>query len=282
MYGLNAEIFDRYTQSGVAIANFNSELATVLSWPPKSTSVTSERLAGLLVFPDSLYLSDVDQYLTLLTEFLNIGGAGTIPVPNGNLRLRPVNGLYDNSVELFAMALQSFEQSLFLHPDLQHMQAPLRAKGLHFNVDWESFLLCATTVDQDLTARYLPEPDILARAEVVYRFYSSNLPGIVMTNAIRWRQLNGLRFIPRRQNRSPSSSFPTDPYCEPLPGIVSPSQILRGKYEQIAWTQRALCEEEPTGLLGTLNPSFGVPTAAEVVSVRSSPLNLLLISHTTS
>ncbi|KAJ7264998.1 hypothetical protein B0H12DRAFT_1101704 [Mycena haematopus] len=263
--GLKSDIFDGYTKSEIAIANFNRDLETVLSWAPKSPRMTSERLAQLLFFPDFLHSSNVDRYSTLLTGFLNIGGQGMIPVPDGNCRLRQVNSLYDHSVELFAVALESLEQTLFLHPDFRHLHLQLRSKGLHGEVDWESFLLCAKTVDDDLTVRYLPESEIMPRAEVVYRFYNSSLPGIVLTNANRWRQLNGLRFVPRKESRSSSASYLTDAYCERLPQIVAPSQILLPKYEQIAWTQRALCQEEPTGNLSALNQSFGVPTAAEVV-----------------
>ncbi|KAF8205680.1 hypothetical protein K438DRAFT_1964095 [Mycena galopus ATCC 62051] len=265
-YGLDAEIFDGYARSDIAIAKFNHDLGTVLSWPPKIAAMTSERLAELLVFPDILDFSDVDRYSTLLTGFLNIGGTGMIPVPDGNRRLRQVDSLYDHSVELFAVALQSLERSLFLHPDFRHMHPELRAKGLHFEVDWAAFLLCAQTVDGDLTTRYLPESEIVPRAEVVYHFYHSSLPRLVMQNTDKWRQLDGLRFIPREESRSPSSSFPADSYCEHLPQIVCPSQILLQKHEKIAWSQRALCQEEPTGVLSVLNKSMGIPTVAEVVA----------------
>ncbi|KAF7363913.1 hypothetical protein MSAN_01049400 [Mycena sanguinolenta] len=286
--GLDSEIFDGFTRSETAIANYNPGLETVLFWAPQTPRVTSERLAQLLFFPDFLHPSNMDRYSALLAGFLNIGGQGMIPVPDGNCRLRPVNNLYDHSVELFATALQSFEQSLFLHPDFRHMQPQLRSKGLHSQVDWESFLHCANTVDDDLVVRGLPEAQVMPRAEVVCAFYNSSLPRIVMGKTLRWTQLNSLRFVPRKEIRSPSASYITDAYCERLPQIVAPSQILLQKYEQIAWTQRALCQEEPTGDLTALNKSFGVPTAAEVVQhlviltqkvARDHPQNRTLIQQ---
>ncbi|KAJ6531185.1 hypothetical protein B0H19DRAFT_1190702 [Mycena capillaripes] len=265
--GLSAEIFDGYARSETAIANFSHELQTVLSWSQRfrSPAMTSEQLARLLIFPDVLDTSNRTSYSTLLTALLNLGGMGAIPVPDGNLRLRLVSELYDHSVDLFAAALQSVARSLFLHLDFRYMHQSLRAKGLNFVVYWESFLLCAKTVHDDLTTRYLPESDIMSRAGVVYDFYNSSLPGIIMTNANRWRELDGLRFITRREHRSPSSSYATDSYCEHLPRIVAPRQILQQKYEKIAWTQRLLCKVEPTPGLVALNGTLGVPTAAEVV-----------------
>ncbi|KAJ7766768.1 hypothetical protein B0H16DRAFT_372468 [Mycena metata] len=264
--GLHLEIFDGYTKSGIALANFSYDLQTVRSWPPSTGSLTSERLAQLLNFPDVLHVHSIPQYLNLLTAFLNLGGAGKIPVPDGNLRLRPVDCLYDHSVELFAVALQSCEQTLFLHPIFRYLHQFLRTKDLQSVVGWESFLLCARTVDEDLTARFLPETVVAPRAEVVYRSFNSDLPRIVMTNTGRWGQLDRLRFIHRDVRRSTSSSYTTDAYCEDLPEIVAPSQILQSKYEQIAWTQRALFREEPMSGLIALNKSLGVPTVAEVVN----------------
>ncbi|KAJ7685634.1 hypothetical protein DFH06DRAFT_1075187 [Mycena polygramma] len=265
-YGLRADIFDGYAKSDVAIANFNRDLQTVLSWGRgKSVVITSERLVQLLVFSAFLDVSTVDRYSAVLWVILNLGGTGMVPVPDGNLQLRPVSELYDHSVGLFAAALQSLERTHFLHPDFRHMHGHLRTKGLHFQVDWQSFYLCADTIDDDLRIRGMTETEIMPRAEVVYDFYNLSLPRIVMINAPRWGQLNGLRFIPRDEIRSPSSSYFTDSYCDPLPRIVAPSQILRRKDERIAWTQRALCQEEPTGGLLALNESLGIPTVVEVV-----------------
>ncbi|KAJ7461551.1 hypothetical protein FB451DRAFT_1497484 [Mycena latifolia] len=263
--GVCFDVFDGYVRPGIAIANFSRTLQTVLSWPPKCQPVTSDTLPQLLTFPVVLHPSNIDSYSTLLTAFLNLGGGGKIPVPDGNLILRQVDELYDHSIALFSEALQSSERSTFLHPNFRHMHEQLRSKGLHFRVDWDSFLLCARTVHADLTERQRPESEIMARAEVVYNFYDTSLPGLVMTNANKWRQLNDLRFIPRHERRSTSSSYITDSYCQPLPQIVAPFQVLRAAHEQVAWSQRALLQEEPMTALIALNASLGVPTALEVV-----------------
>ncbi|KAJ6502042.1 hypothetical protein C8R45DRAFT_1070605 [Mycena sanguinolenta] len=256
--GLDSEIFDGFTRSEFALAKYNPGLETVLSWPPKTSRMTSEWLTQLLFFPDFLPSSNMRRYSTLLARFLDIGGQGMIPVPDGNCRLRPVNSLYDHSVELFAAALQSLERTLFLHPDLRHMQPQLGSKGLHSQVNWDSFLLCADTVNDDLVARGLPESQVMPRAEAVYDFYKSSLPGIVGT-------VERPAFRAATGNPEPIRISRYRCILRASSQIVSPSQILLQKYEQIAWTQRALCQEEPTGVLNALNKSFGVPTAAEVV-----------------
>ncbi|KAJ7749523.1 hypothetical protein DFH07DRAFT_1034864 [Mycena maculata] len=262
--GLGWNTFDGYITPGTAIANFSHSLETVLSWPPMNQPVTSEWLAQLLTFPTFLHPSDIGSYATLLTVFLSLGGEGQIPVPDGDLRLRNIDQLYDQSVPLFSAALQSCERTMFLHPNFRQLQGQLRLKNLHYNVDWDAFLLCAKTVHADLAIRQLPESEIMQRAEVVFEFYNSRLPHIVMTNAAKWGQLNGLRFVPRRESRSSSSSYSTDSYCGYLPEIVAPGQILQDKYEEVAWSQRALPGQLLPGLIA-LNASLGVPTAAEVV-----------------
>ncbi|KAF7337939.1 hypothetical protein MVEN_02017200 [Mycena venus] len=70
--GLSAETFDGYTGTGIAIAKFNFDLQTVLSWAPTRTALTSDRLAELLVFPDFLDASDISSYSTLLRAYLNL------------------------------------------------------------------------------------------------------------------------------------------------------------------------------------------------------------------
>ncbi|KAJ7161471.1 hypothetical protein C8R43DRAFT_336009 [Mycena crocata] len=262
---LSLEIFDGYTRPGIALAEFSHTLGTVLSWPPKRPSMTSERLAQLLFFPDALSVTNVNGYSNLLAAFLELGGAGSIPVPDGNLQFRQVDELYDHSVDLFSAALQSCARTHFLHPNFRHLNEQLRSKDLHFEIDWDAFLLCARTVNADLTIRQLPESDILTRAEVVYEVYGLRLPNIIMTNVTKWGQLNHLRFIPRNESRSTSSSYETGSYCEDLPEILAPSQLLLSQYERIAWSQRALFREEPTMNLVALNKSLGVPTAKEVV-----------------
>ncbi|KAJ7481162.1 hypothetical protein B0H11DRAFT_1915712 [Mycena galericulata] len=264
---LTFERFDGYIRPGIALANFSHALHEVYSWIPRRETVTSERLAQLLTFPDVLHPSDIDTYSTLLTAFLSLGGSGKIPVPDGDLRLRSPDQLYDHSVGLFSAALQSCERSLFLHPNFRHLQQHLHSKGLQFTVDWDAFLLCARTVDVDLTMRQLPEAAVMQRAEAVYDFYSSRLPNIIMTNTNKWRQLNGLRFVPRHQRRSPSAtSYVEDSYCRQFPQIVAPCQILRNQYEEVAWSQRARFGVEPMAGLLALNASLGVPTAQEVVA----------------
>ncbi|KAJ6618898.1 hypothetical protein B0H10DRAFT_2028426 [Mycena sp. CBHHK59/15] len=265
----HCDTFADYIRPGIAVANYSTALRTVLSWPPiRQTSMNSVQLEKILSFPESLAPSKVNDYRALLNRFLSLGGSGQIPVPDSDLRLRPVNELFDDTEELFSAALQSSERTLFLHPQFRNMHSQLRTKDLRYQVDWSSFLLCARTVNDDLTIRQLPEAEIMERAQVVYKYYQSRVPSIVMRTDTKWRQLSTLRFIPRLGHRSTSSSYDdADSYCEgaPLPQIVSPSQLLRREYEQVAWTQRALFREEPGQILSALNSSLGVPSAQEVV-----------------
>ncbi|KAJ7217098.1 hypothetical protein GGX14DRAFT_602035, partial [Mycena pura] len=266
--GVELKAFDGYTTFGFAVATYSQELKNVLDWPPvQRQALTSERLAQRLTFPASLRDSDMHTYSMVLTEFLKVKlGEGAMPVPDGNLRLRQVHELYDHSVELFSAALQSCGQSVFLHPSFQQFNVLLRAKGLRFEIDWDAFLFCAKTVDEELVGHHL-ESEIMERAGLVYNFYDSRLPGIVMTNTNQWSQLDGLRFIRRDEQRSTSSSYGTDSYVQQLPEIVAPSQLLLRKYEQVAWTQRGLFHQnDPSEGLISLNKSLGVPTAMEVVN----------------
>ncbi|KAJ7633013.1 hypothetical protein FB45DRAFT_520874 [Roridomyces roridus] len=265
--GLNIETFIPYVRSHVALANHSDQLETVLSWPPKKARITSdsERLAELLNFPDALQPSDIDNYSHLLHVFLSLRGTGKIPVPDGDLTLRSVNELYDRSVELFSLALQSRQETTFLHPDFRYLEEDLRSKGLHYDVDWNAFLLCARTVHQDSTIRRLPEDEIMPRAQAVFDFYNSGLPNLIMGQAPKWRELNGLNFIPRDLRRSTSSTYDVESYCASLPQIVTPGQILQSKFEAVAWSQRALFRDTPTANLLALNSTLGVPTVAEVV-----------------
>jgi sacsin len=143
----------------------------------------------------------------------------------------------------------------------------LVSKKLNVQVNWNSFFLCANAVDDDLRIHGLPEDEVMERAEVVYEFYNSHVPNLVMTNTNRWTELSGLRFIPRNEARSTSASYSTETYCSngSLPLILSPSQLLLQEHEQVAWSQRALFREQPNQNLVRLNSSLGVPTADEVV-----------------
>ena len=55
------------------------------------------------------------------------------------------------------------------------------------------------------------------------------------------------------------------PGCFYLPEIVSPSEILDSRFVSMARTQRAICLEEPSPELLSINNSACQPTATEVV-----------------
>ncbi|KAJ7681756.1 hypothetical protein B0H17DRAFT_1138188 [Mycena rosella] len=198
----------------------------------------------------------------------DLGQESLLPVPDGNLVLQPVYRLYDHSQPLFstALSLGTSEQNLFLHPSFRDLHLQLGSKGLMFDVNWDLFVRCANCVQNVLAAGRLSEPGVMQSVMVVFDFYNRSLSSNPAASPRRWAQLNDIPFIPHNQDRSPSLSFDTDSYCVGLPAVVSPSQLIRQNYEQVAWSQRALFQEEPLLILAAINPSLGVPNAHEVVN----------------
>ncbi|KAJ7137800.1 inositol-pentakisphosphate 2-kinase-domain-containing protein [Mycena epipterygia] len=267
---LRVDTFAGYLKPAIALAEFSLPLQTVIRWSPVRQVTSSTQLAEMLELPQRLRIADVQSYSRLLQAFLSLqdGKPWQLPVPDGNLVLRPASELFDQSEPLFSIALQlrTPEEELFLHPLFRTFQAQLRSKGLKFDIDWNSFLRCVRCIQAALATRESPEGPILAGARIVYLFYNSRLPSILMADVRKWEELRLLPFIPRNQRRSTTISFSTESYCSPLPVVVSPSQVLRQEHEQLAWTQRALFQEEPIPNLVAFNPSLGVPNANEVVN----------------
>ncbi|KAJ7074064.1 hypothetical protein C8F01DRAFT_1099109 [Mycena amicta] len=269
--GVSPELFDEFMPPGFAIAAYSNRLCDVMYWLPNRPALTSDTLRQYLTIPNPLSglygRTSVNSYSTMLSEFLKLPGTGMVLVPDGELRMRPVEDLYDQSVPLFREAFQSCTTTRFPHPGLvEGFTEQLQGRGLNFDVDWPAFLLCAETVNADLTQRHLAESVVEARATAVYQVYSSTLPGIIMGDVNEWRQLDRLRFIPRLPQRSTSFSFDPNSHCQPIPHIATPSQLLRAEYEPIAWSQRGLFLHPPSSNLTSLNKTLGVPTVQEVVN----------------
>ncbi|KAJ7685605.1 hypothetical protein DFH06DRAFT_1075137 [Mycena polygramma] len=268
------ETFDGFLNPSVALAQYSLALDTVLQWSPSGRPLSSTQLARLLALPNDLTGANLERYSRLLQTFLSLqdGENWQLPVPNGNLALRPVNELYDHSQALFSdvLSLGRSEQELFLHPSIRNLAAQFISKGLKTVVDFNSFLQCArciqTALNETGEGRRLPDSDLMRRARVVYNFYNTHLPSRLMATEEKWEQLSRIPFIPRRQARSTFPAFDRPTYCVPLPIVVSPAQLVRPRYEQVVWTQCGLPENEPESNLVAVNPSFGVPQAKDVVA----------------
>jgi hypothetical protein len=145
---------------------------------------------------------------------------------------------------------------------MEDMQSGLFQFGLEHTINVDTFKACAEAIARDVGGQ-----DLLRRAATVFQFYSTRLPMLVGGNRHRWRELDGIRFIPaspqRRQNVSWSEEFAPATSGNAL---HSPEQMLRPELQGIAWTQRALFRVEPSQNLLVADLELGVPTPREVVS----------------
>ncbi|KAJ7024298.1 hypothetical protein C8F04DRAFT_1239748 [Mycena alexandri] len=268
---LDLENFANFVRPAIALARYSLPLETVIRWSPTRQAMSSIRLAEILDLPHGLNDQNREDYSRLLNAFLTLQDRDwRLPVPDGNLVLRPISEFYDHSNPLFSevLSLEWSDLTLFLHPSFRHLSLQLRSKGLKVEVDWNSFLRCARCIQTALAGGQLPDNDLVAKATIVYTFYNSNgcrLPLEVMADPAKWDQLSRIPFIPRAPERSTAFSFNPELYCVPLPVVASPAQVVRQEYEQVAWTQRARFQDQPGRNLAT-NPLLGVPRVEEVVS----------------
>ncbi|KAJ7172036.1 hypothetical protein C8R46DRAFT_1190033 [Mycena filopes] len=270
---LDLETFTDFLRTTTALARYSLPLETVLRWSPTRRSSSSVDLANVLSLPGSLNTHNMDRYLRLFETFLSLqDGDWQLPVPDGNLVLRPVEALYDHSNSLFAevLSLERSDRDLFLHPSFRYLNVQLRSKGLKTEVDWDSFLQSARFIQTALLHRSLPDNTLVAKAGIVYDFYNTPgcpLPTEVKAETTKLEQLSRIPFIPRAPQRSNASfGFDPEPYCLPLPVVVSPAQVVRREHEQIVWTQRALFRDQPGPTLGFNHPWLGIPQVEEVVA----------------
>ncbi|KAJ6531646.1 hypothetical protein DFH09DRAFT_1183014 [Mycena vulgaris] len=256
---LHRATFATYLRPAIALAEYSLPLETVMGWSPVRRPMASTGLAQILTVPENLPTTEVEPYVRLLQALFSLqdGGKWQLRVPDGNLVLRPADQLYDPSQALFsaALTLERSEQDLFLHPSFRNLAPQLRSKGLKYNVDWDLFLRCARCIHAEAGRR--SDAEMMEKARVVYDFYNSHLPTSAGAGSIQqWEKFNTI-----------ASSRAIHSYCRAgLPAIVSPSLLLVQKYEQVAWSQRALFQDEPLRMLTAVNPSLGVPNANEVVN----------------
>jgi sacsin len=91
-----------------------------------------------------------------------------------------------------------------------------------------------------------------------------------MSNQQQWASLAGIKFVRPKDIRRQGASYLAENYYTGERGLLlAPNHFVLPKFEPIAWTQRALFFDEPSGNLVALNTKLGVPEVSEVVSVFS-------------
>lgn len=198
-------------------------------------------------------------------------------VPDTNGNLKQPSELYDHTVDLFriVMALQPEDTPALVHPNVRDLVPALRRVGLIHEIDFNTFNVCASTLDDAVQRRVLQGVtinDCLAAAEVLFHVYQTTITTQVVaarqTHSNFWSNVDRISFI-RRQDiarRGLTYDLPRL-FHQDQPLIVSPSNLVRTTFEPIAWTQRMLFRDEPEQLTLMINENLGVPTVAEVVCI---------------
>ncbi|KAG7442137.1 uncharacterized protein BT62DRAFT_1010912 [Guyanagaster necrorhizus] len=226
--------------------------------------VTLDDLWKKLKLPKELGPDDTPAYKRLVTALISDQSftIREIPLPDGTRRLVPSNTLYERA-PLFTAASGSSEVHFILEEfiDLEARLGPFGLKSTN-NLDIATFLICATSINDDVSGRDRDE-----RARLVFKAYCEDLPLRIAANEDQsWRQLDNLRFIPRLPLRQKLMGIAEiSPYVKHLPPVISPDEMILPEYEPIAWTRRAICTVRPAERVLLVNPSLGKPTNSDVI-----------------
>ena len=201
-------------------------------------------------------------YKSLLSEVLGSPNPRTsILVPNTTGRMMQSEKLYLSSNVTFSSAF-ALRRGVFLHSDLGDLEQRLCSWGLIDTISTSSFEACASVIHLDAH-----KAGTRARAQVVFHTYDTEMPPKLLADRSSQRALENLRFIPRLMDFTRYGSIPADDYQSfGNRNIVSPSEVMDPKFVRVAWTQRAMCFEEPSPELRLVNDSVWKPTVREVVS----------------
>lgn len=254
----------------------------IRNWTTESTAyICADPLLLCMKTPDPLpdfyrdelefpsFMRNVTQtYKSLLEEVLRssrprwFGKINRLMVPNTNGVMSPCSDLYLSSHPTFAAAF-ALQNRKFLHREIRYLEPEFRHWDLISTITASSFEACASAIHEDISS-----DDIRDRALTVFRTYNTEMPSELISNRRSRIALQNLRFIPRLVGGTHYGSIPADRYHS-LSDIVSPSKILDPKFVSVAWTQRAVCFEEPSSELRSVNSldSLWEPTAQEVVRI---------------
>ncbi|KAA1478277.1 hypothetical protein DENSPDRAFT_663334 [Dentipellis sp. KUC8613] len=250
-----------------AFIAYDSKIEHNLKLPPLKLTVLHNRYLSVQI-GQQLSSQQLPSYHKLMDVLLNAPGNRTfesVLLPNSAGTLVPAHELYARTVPIFAAAFET-QPGRFIHPTYRDQEQRARRFGLHTELDFDSFLLCAGVVNADVhTSRE-------RRAVPLYALYRSEVLAIYIGgDTARWRALDQMRFIPRREARFPPElsalpNFDTAAYSiRDLPNLISPSEILRPGSESVAWSQRGLFASAPNERLLLADLQLGIPTIGEVV-----------------
>ncbi|TFY51660.1 hypothetical protein EVG20_g10897, partial [Dentipellis fragilis] len=250
---------------------YNSKIEYNLKLPPLTLTVLHNKFLKVQS-GQQLPGHQLPSYHRLMDVLLNTPSNQTfesVLLPNSAGILVPAHELYARSVPIFAAAFQT-QSGRFIHPTYGDLEQRARRFGLHTDLDFDSFLLCAGVVNADVG--HTVDARRERRAEPLYALYRSEALAIYIGgNTARWRALDQMRFIRRREARFPPElsalpNFnPTAYGINDLPNLISPSQILRPGLESVAWSQRGLFTSAPNERLLLADLHLGIPTVREVV-----------------
>ncbi|KAH6902619.1 hypothetical protein BKA70DRAFT_1306179 [Coprinopsis sp. MPI-PUGE-AT-0042] len=227
-----------------------------------------ERFNHHLVVPAQLAPQDEAVYMTILEWQLgqlgwNSDFRGSLRVPNA-ARTMVDSGILYSRKPIFEAAFGQLRTDKFLLRAYSIIEPRLIARNLikdDSSLDDVLFSTCALALHQDAAAT--PE-----RARVLYDAYCERLP-MFRRRDVSWATMDTIRFIPRDMSptkRHGENELPLPLNITTLPAIVCPNSLVRSEFEDIAWTQLARFESQPSLELVFYNTKLGIPAVAQVVA----------------
>ncbi|CAK5278239.1 unnamed protein product [Mycena citricolor] len=255
-FGIGKDVASRFM--GVPTVEHNVSLVHL-----KVTPMPFNQFWYHLKLPQKLTVEDQTVYKQLLgvlpANFTFNGDS--ILVPNGNRDLVKANTLYARHalfIAAFGSDLSAEHFILDSFRDLEPRLVPLGLKS-HSNLDFDMFSVCARAIQAEMD-----KPQIIARARVVFRAYGEDMS--LRMERGGWKTFDEFRFIPRETLRRRTMGIENSSrYVKPIPRLMTPSESLLADHEAVCWTQRGVLLESPHERLLVANPTFGQPTAREVV-----------------
>ncbi|KAI0031007.1 hypothetical protein K488DRAFT_71730 [Vararia minispora EC-137] len=142
-------------------------------------------------------------------------------VPNALGFFVSPGNLYSRIINIFTSSFEGRHPERFAHPDLADDADPrLQILGMHVEVDFEVFHVCAAAIDEARDDRRLES------ARVLFNFYSDVLARDPLASEEAFEELDDLAFIPRASERR--RNVPEfDEYTVSLPDVLAPKQMIK-------------------------------------------------------
>ncbi|RPD56795.1 hypothetical protein L226DRAFT_469097 [Lentinus tigrinus ALCF2SS1-7] len=233
------------------------------------TPMSPAEFAAQLDLPTQLPMSRFATYETFLDDLLSLsrvnGSFSGLKVPNEDRDMVEPSTLYKTIAEF--RAAFAYRPQNFIHPRFCSVEDRLVPFGLRRELTRENFLACVQAVHEDYAMAVRESTEDRERCDLLFRWYSSQLPLTVGSDSAWWRTLDSYSFIPRHASRRSGgpAAFEDMADASPFRHLVSPSKVLREEYSSVAWTQRALFANEPDKRLYMVDEVVGIPTVEEVV-----------------